>query len=146
MADLEASVREMLAPLAGADEDLLEFLVGSAVGALEDDEELEDALLPLLESGLPAWSIFLPAYGIYYRPWFRKATRLAWVLISVVSMIVGFYDLYKNVPGARARVGAKRGCCPPPPSFSLAPFPFRSGSLLAAAWLSCWCHHRHSDP
>ena len=55
-------------------------------------------LLKLYESGLPAWAIFLPSYGLWYRPWMRKVAWLAFLAISVFSMACGFYDLYKNVP------------------------------------------------
>lgn len=40
----------------------------------------------------------LPSYGLYYRPVLRRVTWLLFVLLSVVSMAMGFYDLYKNVP------------------------------------------------
>jgi hypothetical protein len=29
-------------------------------------------LLKLYESGLPAWAVVLPAYGLWYRPWLRR--------------------------------------------------------------------------
>jgi hypothetical protein len=29
-------------------------------------------LLKLYESGLPAWAVVLPSYGLWYRPWLRK--------------------------------------------------------------------------
>eukprot|EP00775_Hariotina_reticulata_P009853 gene9853-10012_t len=53
---------------------------------------------PLYESGLPGWAVMLPSYGLWYRPWLRRVTWLLFVLLSVVSMAMGFYDLYKNVP------------------------------------------------
>ena len=55
-------------------------------------------LLKMYESGLPAWAVFLPRYGLWYRPWFRRAAYLAFIAISIFSMAVGFWDLYKNVP------------------------------------------------
>lgn len=55
-------------------------------------------LLKMYESGLPAWACFLPRYGLWYRPWFRRAAYLAFIAISIFSMAVGFWDLYKNVP------------------------------------------------
>ena len=58
-------------------------------------------LLQLYESGLPAWAVFLPSYGLYYRPWLRTATWLAFVLVSVFSMALGFWDLWRNVPYLR---------------------------------------------
>ncbi|GFR43621.1 hypothetical protein Agub_g4720, partial [Astrephomene gubernaculifera] len=55
-------------------------------------------LLKLYESGLPSWAIFLPCYGLPYRPWMRRALWLLFIAISIFSMGCGFYDLYKNVP------------------------------------------------
>lgn len=55
-------------------------------------------LLKLYESGLPSWAVFLPSYGAPYRPWFRHVTWALFVLVSLVSMACGFYDLYRNVP------------------------------------------------
>ena len=52
----------------------------------------------MYESGLPVWAIFLPTYGLYYRPWMRRLTWILFIAVSVFSMACGFYDLYKNVP------------------------------------------------
>ncbi len=52
-------------------------------------------LLKLYESGLPSWAVFLPSYGLWYRPWLRRVTWLLFILVSVLSMVLGFYDLYK---------------------------------------------------
>ncbi|KAK9820431.1 hypothetical protein WJX72_010299 [[Myrmecia] bisecta] len=57
-----------------------------------------ERLLKLYESGLPAWAMFMPAYGLWYRPWMRRVTYLLFIAISIFSMACGFYDLYKNVP------------------------------------------------
>lgn len=57
-----------------------------------------ERLLKLYESGLPVWAIFLPTYGLYYRPWMRRMTWILFIAVSVFSMACGFYDLYKNVP------------------------------------------------
>ncbi|GAX78161.1 hypothetical protein CEUSTIGMA_g5603.t1 [Chlamydomonas eustigma] len=43
-------------------------------------------------------------YGLPYRPWFRRAAYLLYLLISFVSMAFGFYDLYKNIPFVKAFV------------------------------------------
>ena len=59
-------------------------------------------MLRLYETGLPAWALFLPRYGFYYRPWLRTLARGLFVLVSVLSMMAGFYDLYKHVPGLDA--------------------------------------------
>lgn len=40
----------------------------------------------------------MPYYGIFYRPWMRTVTWLLFVAISTFSLVMGFYDLYKNVP------------------------------------------------
>ncbi|KAF8394093.1 hypothetical protein HHK36_020298 [Tetracentron sinense] len=58
-------------------------------------------LLTLLESGLPAWVIFLQSYPLFcqfYRPWMRPLVRTLYILISLITVIIGFYDLYKHVP------------------------------------------------
>lgn len=57
-----------------------------------------ERLLKLYESGLPTWAIFLPTYGLYYRPWMRRVTWILFIAVSIFSMACGFYDLYKNVP------------------------------------------------
>ncbi|KAI3992708.1 hypothetical protein MKX01_021669 [Papaver californicum] len=64
-------------------------------------------LLTLLESGLPSWVIFLQSYPLFfhlYRPWMCLVARAFYVLISVVTVVIGFYDLYKNVPVLKATV------------------------------------------
>lgn len=58
----------------------------------------DERLLKLYESGLPAWAIYAPQYGIWYRPWMRRVTYALFILVSTFSLVVGFYDLYKNVP------------------------------------------------
>ncbi|KAJ4969162.1 hypothetical protein NE237_015863 [Protea cynaroides] len=58
-------------------------------------------LLTLLESGLPSWVIFLQSYPLFcqfYRPWMRPLGRTLYVSISLITVIIGFYDLYKNIP------------------------------------------------
>lgn len=70
-------------------------------------------LLTLLESGIPSWVIFLQSYPVFchfYRPWMCLLVRALYVLISVVTVIIGFYDLYKNVPVLKAT--ASRLCGP----------------------------------
>lgn len=62
-------------------------------------------LLTLLEAGLPSWVIFLQSYPVFchvYRPWMCPLVRALYVLISVVTVLIGFYDLYKNVPVLKA--------------------------------------------
>ncbi|KAG6517331.1 uncharacterized protein LOC122055742 isoform X1 [Zingiber officinale] len=70
-------------------------------------------LLTLLESGLPSWVIFFQSYPLFcyiYRPWMRLLVRTVHILISLVTVLVGFYDLYKNVPLLKAT--AARLCGP----------------------------------
>ncbi|KAJ0052933.1 hypothetical protein Pint_01963 [Pistacia integerrima] len=70
-------------------------------------------LLTLLEAGLPSWVIFLQSYPGFchlYRPWMCPLVRALYVLISVVTVLIGFYDLYKNVPVLKAT--ASRLCGP----------------------------------
>ncbi|XP_066364381.1 uncharacterized protein [Miscanthus floridulus] len=67
-------------------------------------------LLTLLESGLPSWVIFFQSYPLLcqlYRPWMRPLVRSLYLLASLVTVLIGFYDLYKNVPllkSAAARI------------------------------------------
>lgn len=56
-------------------------------------------MLKMYESGLPTWAMFLPSYGMYYRPWLRSVTWVFFYVFSVVSLTLGFYDLYKTLPG-----------------------------------------------
>ncbi|KAI3916778.1 hypothetical protein MKW98_026249 [Papaver atlanticum] len=70
-------------------------------------------LLRLLEAGLPSWVIFLQSYPLFchlYRPWMCPLVRTLYVLISIVTVMIGFYDLYKNVPVLKAT--ASRLCGP----------------------------------
>eukprot|EP01018_Ginkgo_biloba_P037144 Gb_15822 [translate_table: standard] len=70
-------------------------------------------LLRLLESGLPSWVIFFQSYPIFcqlYCPWMRPLAKTLYILISVVTVLIGFYDLYKNVPVLK--VTAARLCGP----------------------------------
>ncbi|TVU20092.1 hypothetical protein EJB05_36285, partial [Eragrostis curvula] len=62
-------------------------------------------LLTLLESGLPPWVIFFQSYPLLchlYRPWMRPLARTLYLLASLATVLIGFYDLYKNVPLLRA--------------------------------------------
>ncbi|XP_041991409.1 uncharacterized protein LOC121742357 [Salvia splendens] len=69
-------------------------------------------LLTLLEAGLPSWVIFLQSYPGFcriYRPWMCPLARGLYVFISVVTVLIGFYDLYKNVPMLKAAVSRMFG-------------------------------------
>lgn len=64
-------------------------------------------LLPLVESGLPSWVIFLQSYPLFcalYCPWMRPLFRTIYILVSLITVIIGFYDLYKNVPLLKATI------------------------------------------
>ena len=70
-------------------------------------------LLTLLEAGLPSWVLFLQSYPFLchlYRPWMCLLARALYVMISVITVVIGFYDLYKNVPVLK--VTASRLCGP----------------------------------
>ncbi len=79
----------------------------------------DERLLRLYESGLPAWAVHAPLWGVFYRPWLRRAAFAAFVAVSAFSMAVGFYDLIKNVPflhqARRARRPAPAGARPRAP-------------------------------
>lgn len=57
-------------------------------------------LLKLYEASLPSWTVVLAQYG-YYKPWFRFAVRYIIFMASCITMAIGFWDLYKNVPVVR---------------------------------------------
>ncbi|CAL4885570.1 unnamed protein product [Urochloa decumbens] len=62
-------------------------------------------LLTLLECGLPSWVIFFQSYPVFckiYRPWMCPLARALYVLMSLITVLIGFYDLYKNVPMLKA--------------------------------------------
>ena len=70
-------------------------------------------LLKMLESGLPSWVIFMQSYPFvckFYRPWMWPLARTMYVFVSIITVIIGFYDLYKNVPVFKAT--AARLCGP----------------------------------
>ena len=47
----------------------------------------QGALLRTYEGGLPSWAVWMPANGIYYRPWIR---RLVEILIYLVRCVPSF--------------------------------------------------------
>ncbi|KAI5067264.1 hypothetical protein GOP47_0017792 [Adiantum capillus-veneris] len=80
---------------------------------LKDIITADQTLLKMLESGLPSWVIFLQSYPVFrslYRPWMRPLAKTLYILVSIVTVIIGFYDLYKNVPVLKAT--AARICGP----------------------------------
>lgn len=58
-------------------------------------------LLRLYEAGLPSWAILLPQYTGFYRRWMRIVMGLLLLLLSCVSMLLGFYDLYRRIPAVK---------------------------------------------
>lgn len=54
-------------------------------------------LLKHYEATLPSWTVVLAQYG-FYKPWIRHAVKYTIFTMSLITMIIGFYDLYKNVP------------------------------------------------
>ncbi|XP_034892434.1 uncharacterized protein [Populus alba] len=69
-------------------------------------------LLTLLEAGLPSWILFLQSYPGFchlYRPWMCPLARALYVLISVITVLIGFFDLYKNVPVLKATASSLFG-------------------------------------
>ncbi|XP_024401137.1 uncharacterized protein [Physcomitrium patens] len=70
-------------------------------------------LLKMIEAGLPSWVVFLQSYPIFcklYRPWMRPLCATVYFIVSIVTVLIGFYDLYKNVPILKAT--AARLCGP----------------------------------
>ena len=55
-------------------------------------------LLLKYEASLPSWTVVLAQYTGYYRPWQRKVLRLVSFLASIITVSIGFYDLYKHFP------------------------------------------------
>lgn len=69
-------------------------------------------LLTLLEAGLPSWVIFLQSYPVFcriYRPWMCPFARTLYVMVSLITVLIGFYDLYKNVPVLKATAASLCG-------------------------------------
>lgn len=51
-----------------------------------------------------------PGFCHLYRPWMCLFARTLYVIVSVITVVIGFYDLYKNVPVLKAT--ASRLCGP----------------------------------
>ena len=54
-------------------------------------------LLLHYETSLPSWAVVMATYA-YYQPWFRKFQYWFMMILSIITMMVGFFDLYKNLP------------------------------------------------
>ena len=68
---------------------------------LKDFVKHNEELIPLVEDGMPSWSMFLAGYGFYYRKWMRSTFNTVVWIASVGMMILAFYDLFQNVPMVR---------------------------------------------
>ncbi|CDW84397.1 UNKNOWN [Stylonychia lemnae] len=55
------------------------------------------ALFLMHEAPIPQWTVLLAQFG-YYKPWIRIIVKYLVYIISIFTMILGFWDLYKNVP------------------------------------------------
>lgn len=58
-------------------------------------------ILRMYERGIPSWAVFLPSYGLPYRPWMRTAMSFLVFTVSFATLFFGFYDLYKYIPMLR---------------------------------------------
>jgi hypothetical protein len=105
-----AHAREFATPSAGSTAAATEYCKKTVVltfidpllpFALERVVADDPKLLRHYERGLPSWAVFMPSYGLPYRPWFRRVYEVVFILTSFVAVVCGFYDLYKNIPGAR---------------------------------------------
>ncbi|KAL0405318.1 UNVERIFIED_CONTAM: hypothetical protein Slati_3845700 [Sesamum latifolium] len=70
-----------------------------------DPSDCEERLEPTLYRDVLILFRLLP----YYRPWMCPLARVLYVLISIVTVLVGFYDLYKNVPLLKATASSLFG-------------------------------------
>ncbi|GAQ77986.1 hypothetical protein KFL_000060510 [Klebsormidium nitens] len=69
--------------------------------ALREAITTDQRLLKMLESGLPTWAILVQSYPALchvYRPWMRRVAGYLYFIVSAVTVLIGFYDLYKNLP------------------------------------------------
>jgi hypothetical protein len=81
------------------------FLPGAAGRLMLRAEQAK--LLRDYEAGLPGWAVNLatnrfvpnlPIIGVWYRPRMRTLLTAVIIIVQVVSMICGFYDLWRNIP------------------------------------------------
>ena len=81
------------------------FLPGAAGRLMLRAEQAK--LLRDYEAGLPGWAVLLatnpfvpnlPIIGVWYRPRMRSLLTAVIIIVQVVSMICGFYDLWRNIP------------------------------------------------
>jgi len=81
------------------------FLPGAAGRLMLRAEQAK--LLRDYEAGLPGWAVLLatnpfvpnlPIIGVWYRPRMRSLLTAVIIIVQVISMICGFYDLWRNIP------------------------------------------------
>lgn len=66
--------------------------------ALREAITTDQRLLKMLESGLPTWAVLVQSYPALchvYRPWMRRVAGYLYFIVSAVTVLIGFYDLYK---------------------------------------------------
>jgi hypothetical protein len=67
-------------------------------------------VLTMYERGLPSWAVFMCSYGLPYRAWMRSVMAYTIFFVSLITMLLGFYDLYKNIPQIREFLHGTFGC------------------------------------
>ena len=69
--------------------------------ALQSVIEPHKRLLTLFETGLPLWAILGPQFGICLpqRPLVRKGLKVAFLALTLMSVVAGLHELQENLPG-----------------------------------------------
>lgn len=69
--------------------------------ALQSVIEPHKRLLTLFETGLPLWAILGPQFGICLpqRPLVRKGLKVAFLALTLMSVVAGVHELQENLPG-----------------------------------------------
>ena len=74
---------------------MLPFTLKELVNKPENKE-----LLIHYEASIPSWSSMMARYG-YYKPCMRHVLRCIIIVMTIITFLIGLYDLYKNVPVVR---------------------------------------------
>ena len=77
--------------------------------ALRDVVTAERRLLALAEDGIPVWALVMASCGVYYRPWLRTASRLAFVTLALWSATAGARDVFRFCAYAVAKTENANG-------------------------------------
>ena len=77
--------------------------------ALRDVVTAERRLLALAEDGIPVWALVMASCGVYYRPWLRTASRLAFVTLALWSATAGARDVFRFCANAVAKTENANG-------------------------------------